>query len=153
MRSKTMAVLLTIVAVLSVTSAVAASGAGGIVGPAFYVDGDLYKTVLTPTDISGTKAPAHTFDAIYVIVASDEAGVPISAFPVAEAAPGDRDYNGGRWQAHPVSIADYAAAIAAFDANGSGDFDSAEEVEAAIASGAGVDLGVAASFVCPVIKL
>lgn len=141
------------VAVVGITSAVSASGAGGVVGPAFYVDGDHYRTVLTPTDISSTKAPAHTFDKIYVIVATDESGNAISQLPVAEAAPGDRDYNGGRWQAHPVSIADYGAALAAFDSNGSGDFDSAEEVEAAIAGGAGVDLGIAASFVCPVIKL
>ena len=74
MRKKTMAVLLAMVAVLSISSVVAANGAGGVVGPAFYVDGDLYKTVLTPTDLSGTKAPAHTFDAIYVIVANDENG-------------------------------------------------------------------------------
>ena len=141
------------VAVLSISSVVAANGAGGVVGPAFYVDGDLYKTVLTPTDLSGTKAPAHTFDAIYVIVANDENGDPLGLVPVAEAAPGDRDYNGGRWQAHLISVADYDAAIAAYDANGSGDFDSAEEVEAALAGGAASDGGVVATFVCPVIRL
>ena len=71
---------------------------------------------------------------------------------VAEAAPGDRDYNGGRWIVHAISFANYGAALAAFDANDSGAFDSAEEVEAAIAAGAATDLGVVKRFVCPAIK-
>ena len=37
----------------------------GVSGPAFYVNGELYRTVGTSTDISGTGAPAHSFDAIY----------------------------------------------------------------------------------------
>ena len=120
-----------------------ANGAGGVspVG-AFYVDGELYRTVGTPTDLSHTKAPDHSFDTIYDI--SEQTNV-------AEAKPGDRDYNGGRWRVHHVSFADYAAAVAAHDTNGSGNFDSAEEVEAAIASGMAIDEGVVASFVCPVI--
>ena len=58
--------LLTCVAALAVAgSALAAgNGAGGVTGPAFYVDGVLYRTVNTPTDLSGTGAPAHSFDTI-----------------------------------------------------------------------------------------
>ena len=40
-----------------------------------------------------------------------------------------------------------------FDTNHSGDFDSDEEVAAALAAGAAVDTGVVKSFVCPVIPL
>src|SRR5215207_3929462 len=79
---------------------VAAGGAGGVSGPAFYVDGQLYRTVNTPTDLSNTGAPASSFDT-----------------------------------------------------NQSGDFDSDEEVAAALAAGAAVDIGVVKSFVCPVIRL
>jgi hypothetical protein len=120
------------------------AGAGGVTGPAFYVDGQLYRTVATPTDLS-LSAPAHSFDVIYEFF-----GVQRN---VAEAAPGDRDYNGGRWMVHGIEFADYTAAVADHDANGSGDFDSAEEVEAAIAAGAATDLGVVKVFVCPAIPL
>ena len=124
--------------------AAAGNGAGGVTGPAFYVDGTLYRTVGTPTDLSGTGAPADSFDTIYAL--PDQTNV-------AEAAPGDTDFNGGRWQVQLITFADYSAAVATYDANGSGDFDSAEEVEAAIAGGAGVDNGVVAQFECPVIPL
>jgi hypothetical protein len=136
-----------VLAVIAATGALATSalaGAGGVTGPAFYVDGQLYRTVNTPTDLPAT-APAHSFDTIY-----DLGGLQPN---VAEAAPGDRDYNGGRWTVHAVSFADYAGALAAFDANGSGAFDSAEEVEAAIAAGAATDLGIVKRFVCPAIPL
>jgi hypothetical protein len=52
-----------------------------------------------------------------------------------------------------ATFGNYASALAAFDANGSGDFDSDDEVEAAIAAGAATDNGVVKAFVCPVIKL
>ena len=55
---------------------------------------------------------------------------------VATVAPGYAGYNGGRWKVHGLSFADYDAAVAQFDANGSGDFDSDEEVMAAIGAGA-----------------
>ena len=63
--------------------------AGGPPGPAFYVDGDLYRTVGTPTDFSTTGAPEHSFDTVYQFF-----GVITN---VASSAPGDRDFNGGRW--------------------------------------------------------
>ena len=34
-------------------------------GPAFWIDGELYRTVATPTDLSGTGAPDSSYDAIY----------------------------------------------------------------------------------------
>ena len=126
-----------------------AGGAGGVTGPAFYVDGQLYRTVNTPTDLSRTGAPAHSFDTIY-----DFGGAQLN---VATAAPGDRGYNGGRWMVHALGFnTSYAATVAAHDANDSGNLDSAAEVGAALADTgpAGArDLGVVKQFVCPVIKL
>ncbi len=134
------------VAALLVLAGVASAGSGGVTGPAFYVDGVLYRTVNTPTDLSHTGAPASSFDTIY-----DFGGAQL--FNVATAAPGDAGYNGGRWQVHGLRFADYDAALAAFDANASGDFDSDEEVAAALAAGAATDAGVVKSFECPVISV
>jgi hypothetical protein len=125
-------------------AAAAGNGAGGVTGPAFYVDGVLYRTVGTPTDLSGTGAPAHSFDTIYAI-----GGQP----NVATAAPGDRHYNGGRWMVHALTFSDYAAAVAAVDTNASGDIDSHAEVEAAMAGGFISGDTVVRQFECPVIKV
>jgi len=135
-----------LVAAAAVAAAIPTAASSGVTGPAFYVDGVAYRTVNTPTDLSGTGAPAHAFDTIY-----DFGG--LQPLNVATAAPGDRDFNGGRWQVHALAFADYAAALAAYDANDSGSFDSDEEVAAALAAGAARDVGVVKSFVCPVIKL
>lgn len=132
-------------ALVLATAGVAAGGSGGVTGPAFYVDGQLYRTVNTPTDLSRTGAPDSSFDTIYEFF-----GVQPN---VATAAPGDPGYNGGRWRVHGLEFNDYDAALAAFDANGSGDFDSDEEVTAAVDAGAATDIGIVKSFVCPVIAL
>jgi hypothetical protein len=131
---------------LGAAGVAAADGAGGATGPAFYVDGQLYRTVNTPTDLSNTGAPETSFDTIYQFFG-------VQSFNVATAAPGDAGYNGGRWRVHGLEFADYAAAVAAFDTNNSGDFDSDEEVAAALDAGAATDIGVVKSFVCPVIRL
>lgn len=144
-RALTTALLAGLVLIVSATVA-GAQGSGGVTGAAFYVDGTLYRTVNTPTDLSGSGAPAQSFDTIY-----DLGGVQM--FNVATAAPGDPGYNGGRWMVHAVTFANYATALTAFDANHSGDFDSDEELEAAIAAGAATDTGVVKQFVCPVIPL
>jgi hypothetical protein len=117
----------------------------GVGGPAFYVDGVVYRTVGTPTDLSGTGAPVHSFDTIYEFF-----GLQLN---VATEAPGDPGYNGGRWMVHGLSFSNYAAAVAAHDANGSGNLDSDEEVAAALASGAATDIGIVKMFECPVIPL
>jgi hypothetical protein len=134
-----------LIAAVAVAAALPTAAAGGVGGPAFYVDGVAYRTVATPTDLVGTGAPDHSFDTIY-----DFGGLQLN---VATAAPGDRDYNGGRWRVHALAFTSYPAALAAHDANGSGSFDSDSEVAAALAAGAARDLGVVKSFVCPVIKL
>jgi len=123
-----------------------APASGGVTGPAFYVDGVLYRTVNTPTDLSVTGAPAQAWDTIY-----DFSGVQTN---VATAAPGDRDYNGGRWQVHALSFpSGYDAALTTGDLDGDGVLDSAAEVDAALADGTALDTGVVKQFVCPVIPV
>jgi hypothetical protein len=131
-------------ALVGASSALAA-GAGGVTGPAIYVDGALYRTVGTPTDFSQTGAPDSAFDTIY-----DFSGAQSS---VATAGPGDQDFNGGRWRVQGVTFTqDYATALAAYDSNNSGDFDSDEEVHAAIIGGA-ITTTVVKSFECPIIPV
>lgn len=137
-------ILLGVVAAMLMAIPLVASA--GVSGPAFYVDGDLYRTVGTPTDFSNTGAPDHSFDTIYQFSGAQE-------YNVATAAPGDRDYNGGRWMVEVIQYeVDYATALAGFDGNDSGDFDSAEEVHAAMAAGA-ITTTDGPSFECPVIPL
>ena len=135
------------VTALSVFAATAmAAGAGGVTSAAFYVDGTLYGTVNTPTDLSNTGAPDSSFDTIYQFFGAQP-------YNVATAAPGDPGYNGGRWRVIGLTFADYSAAVSQYDANGSGDFDNAAEVQSALAGGAATSLGVVKSFECPVIPL
>jgi hypothetical protein len=116
--------------------------------PGFYVDGAVYRTVGTQTDFSNTGAPDHSYDTIYAIE---------QQMNVAEAAPGDTDYNGGRWMVRAVVFTDddYAAALTDdnVDMNGNDVLDSAEEVEAALALGYATDGGVVKMFECPVIPM
>ena len=75
---------------------IGASGAlaGGPPSLGFYVDDVRYRTVGTPTDFFGTRAPESSYDKIYNL------GTGIN---VAEAKPGDRDFNGGRWLVYTVT--------------------------------------------------
>jgi hypothetical protein len=146
MRNALVATVACSAVLLGAAGVAAADDAGGATGPAFYVDGQVYRTVNTPTDLLDTGAPASSFDTIYQFFG-------VQPFNVATAAPGDAGYNGGRWRVHGLQFSDYAAAVAEFDTNDSGDFDSDEEVAAALAAGAATDIGVVKSFVCPVIKL
>ncbi|MEO6411375.1 MAG: hypothetical protein ABIO48_02205 [Pedococcus sp.] len=133
------------VATMTVAGAGVASAAG-VSGPAIYVHHELYRTVATPTDLSGTGAPAQAWDTIYNFNGAQRS--------VATAAPGDRDFNGGRWQVHSVSLPHgYAAALASGDLDGNGVLDATDEVQAALASGNAVDNGVVKYFVCTLNKV
>ncbi|MEO8274280.1 MAG: hypothetical protein ABI620_09460 [Chloroflexota bacterium] len=86
----------------SAVALLASIGASGVLagGPptlGFYVDGVQYRTVGTPTDFFGTGAPESSFDKIYALGSG--------LVNVAEAKPGDRDFNGGRWMVLPVTWA------------------------------------------------
>ena len=124
--------------------AAAPAQAGGVSGPAFYVEHQLYRTVATPTDLSRTGAPDASFDAIYAF--ADQRSV-------AESAPGMPGFNGGRWQVHRVVVDDYAATLAVADLDGNGVLDALGEVRAALASGHAVDAGIVREFVCTVNKV
>jgi hypothetical protein len=78
---------------LSIAAGSVAAGGPPKVG--FYIDGTLYRTVGTPTDFSNTGSPASTYDKIYALGAGLR--------NVAEAKPGDTDFNGGRWAVYPVT--------------------------------------------------
>ena len=120
--------------------------AAGVSGPAIYVDHVLYRTVATLTDLSGTGAPVQSWDTIYNFFGAQPS--------VATAAPGDRGYNGGRWQVHKVSSPlGYAEALNAGDLDSNGVLDSADEINAALASGALVDDGIVKYFVCTLNKV
>jgi hypothetical protein len=82
---------------LAIAASVFASpvAAGGPPSLAFYVDGVRYRTVGTPTDFSNTGAPDSTYDKIYALGNG--------LVNVAEAAPGDSGFNGGRWAVYPVT--------------------------------------------------
>ena len=90
-----------VTAAASAVALLASIGASGVLagGPpslGFYVDDVRYRTVGTPTDFFGTGAPLSTYDRIYNL------GTGIN---VAEAKPGDRDFNGGRWLVYTVTWA------------------------------------------------
>lgn len=122
-------------ALLLATIAAAPAAAGGPPGLAFYVDGARYRTIATPTDLSGTGAPAHSFDRIYALGGD--------LINVAESKPGDRDYNGGRWMVLPVEWHVTPTQLV-----------SAEEVEAyAMMGKLSIASEPAAMFVCPVIPV
>ena len=140
------AALLAATPLLALATALPAQAAG-ISGPAFWIDGQLYRTVATPTDLSGTGAPDSTFDAIYSFGGAQR--------NVAEAKPGDTDFSGGRWQVHQLAFpSGYAAALATGDQNGNGSIDSTDELWLAFGNGTAVDTGVILSeFVCTVNKV
>jgi hypothetical protein len=145
----TMKKLAIVAGVVAAGLALLAPGAPAGSGPpaaSFYVDGTLYRTVGTPTDLSAPGGPDSSFDTIYQFFGAQP-------YNVATSAPGDPGYNGGRWRVIGLEFADYDAAVSLYDANGSGDFDSAKEIEAALAGDAATSLGVVKSFECPVIPL
>ncbi len=146
MRIRTKAMAVSVGGVLMALAAGVAPASAGVTGPAFYVDGTAYRTVVTPTDLSGTGGPDKSFDVIY-----DFGG---NQMNVATAAPGDRGYNGGRWRVHALAFpAGYQAAVASGDMNANGVLDSDAELNAALSAGTAVDTGVVKSFECPVIPL
>lgn len=79
-------------------------------GPALWADGRTWGT----KGAAGLPAPnennLQSFDKLFVIVNSNN---PAGQMPVAEAAPGNSDFNGGRWYTHTV-----AWTQAGFDAHG-----------------------------------
>jgi hypothetical protein len=124
-------------AALLASLAVSTVAAGGPPSLAFYVDGVQYRTVGTPTDFSRTGAPVDSYDRIFVLGSG--------LANVAEAKPGDPDFNGGRWMVLPVTWTQGVTPV---------QLTSAEQVMAYAANGM---LTIATSpvklFECPVIPV
>ncbi|MEN8007151.1 MAG: hypothetical protein ABFS42_09050 [Candidatus Krumholzibacteriota bacterium] len=125
------------VSIFALALALTASGlftpAAAQIGPpggTIYAHDMMYKTVATPTDL-----PNHgKFDALYVL------GDGLA--PVSESAPGDRDYNGGRWEVRLVT----------FTGSSPMQYTNAEDIQAAAARGDIEISDVVKRFVCPLIR-
>ena len=138
--------LLTIAAATAMAM-VPGMASAGVSGPAFFVNGTVYRTVGTPTDLSGTGAPMHSYDTIYEFFGAQ--------MNVATEAPGDPGYNGGRWLVHGLDWnSTYEDAVA--EHGGANDvIDTNAEIAAVLADvgDGGATTSIVKSFVCPVIKL
>jgi hypothetical protein len=66
--------------------------------PALWGDGELWGTKGTTTLPAPNDHNRQSFDALYVIINNPDA----VQLPVSEAAPGNPEYNGGRWFTHTV---------------------------------------------------
>lgn len=100
--------------------------AAGVADNAIWVDGVIYGTVGTSTSFK--SPPEHSTDVIYSFTTTEEDpdfGLD-GQRSIAEAAPGDTDYNGGRWSVKKVVYTD--AGLAFFDANNDGVVDDGFEL-------------------------
>jgi len=120
-------------AVTGLTLSAAMAERKGPVGPpggTIYAHDVAYRTVGTPADL-----PNHgKFDTIYVL------GEPYAN--VADAAPGDRDFNGGRWEVRFIS----------WDHISAQQFTNAEQIHAAAQAGDITISEVKRRFECPLIR-
>ena len=71
--------------------------------PARYGDGEVWGTKGTTTLPAPNEHNRQSFDVLYVITNSNN---PQGQLPVSEAAPGNPNYNGGRWFTHTVDWTD-----------------------------------------------
>jgi hypothetical protein len=101
------------------------------VAEAIWGHGQLYDTVITPATF--VSPPEHSTDAIYSFDMSGLKG----QRAVADAAPGDRDYNGGRWSVQMAVFTDLGKQV--HDTDGDGNVDT--ELESADQVMTMVDLG------------
>jgi hypothetical protein len=106
------------------------------VSAAIWGHGQLYDTVITPATF--VSPPEHSTDAIYSFDMSGLKG----QRAVADAAPGDRNYNGGRWSVQMAVFTDLGKQV--HDADGDGYVDA--ELESADQVMTMVDLGHIESF-------
>lgn len=94
------------------------------VSEAIWAHGELYDTVITPTTF--VAPPENSTDIIYSFMMAGLEG----QRSVAESAPGDPDYNGGRWNVQVVVFTDLGRQVHDTDHDGMVDFElmSADEV-------------------------
>ena len=138
---------LTVMMILAVGSLASAQGATVIAEDAIWADGELYGTVVTPTSFK--NPPQRSTDIIYSFAMNELQG----QRSVSEAAPGDRDYNGGRWSVHFAFFTPLGESVHDGDNDGIVDFElvSAEEVLAHAALGHIEIVKANFYFVCPLL--
>lgn len=104
--------------------------AGGPPGGTIYAHNEAYRTIGTPTNL-----PEHgDFNTIYALGGA--------LANVSEAAPGDRDWRGGRWEVRPITWVKI----------GPTQYTNAEDIVAAAGRG-DISIGnVVKRFECPLIK-
>jgi hypothetical protein len=90
------AVVVTAVLVISVVEA-------KVIRSAIWADGELFGVTITPKDVPA-RGP---FDKLYNF---DESGL-MGQRSISETKPGDRDYNGGRWEVIPVTFTEQGIAV------------------------------------------
>jgi len=98
-------IIMTILAMVMGLATAASAGAPSFSGN-LWGDGVLWGTKSTtalPTPTS--ERNLHSFDKLFIITNSNN---PDGQKPVSEAAPGNPDYNGGRWYTHTVVWTDLA---------------------------------------------
>ena len=100
------------------------AGKANRVADAIWAHGTIYSTILT--DTSFHMPPLHSTDTLYNFGMSGLTG----QRSVSESAPGDRNYNGGRWAVKMVVFTDQGKAIHDPDNDGAVNFElkSAEQV-------------------------
>ena len=135
-------ILVTSICLAFVTASLAL--AGGPPHGTIWADGYAFKTIGTKSSFKDVGPK----DGIFVFDNLDGQN------PVAEAKPGDRDYNGGRWQVYVLSFTEAGLAIHDADDDGVADFElmSWEMVQNHISLGHLEMVGLGPSFECPLIK-
>lgn len=110
----------------------AAAQAGATrVAEAIWAHGELYDTVVTPTTF--ISPPEHSTDIIYSFMMGGLQG----QRSVADSAPGDPDFNGGRWSVQVALFTDLGIQVHDSDGDGIVDFEltAADEVANHVALG------------------
>jgi hypothetical protein len=135
---------LTMVGIVGLVTAV---GAGAAVGPpapdAIWGDDVLYRTVATPT-APPNKGPK---DGLFMFTNLD------GQSSVAEAKPGDQDYNGGRWTVYMLAFTEGGLLVHDPDGDGTANFELTnwEEVEHHIYTLGHLEIVGTGSLICPMI--
>ena len=109
--SKSRLILILVVTFSLMWLAVAHAGATRV-AEAIWGHGQLYDTVITPATF--VSPPEHSTDMIYSF---DMSGL-MGQRAVADAAPGDRDYNGGRWSVQVAVFTDLGKEVHDTDDDG-----------------------------------
>lgn len=94
MLRKTMVILSIVVLALTAVSVVAANPGQPNFSPSLYGDGEVWGTKGAAALPAPTDNNLQSFDKLFVITNSNNPG---NQYPVSEAAPGNPNFNGGRW--------------------------------------------------------